>query len=319
MKPSVELSVVTTLYCSSPYVAEFYRRATAAAQALTTDYEIILVNDGSPDDGLAVVIAFQRQDPHVVIVDLSRNFGHHKALLTGLSYARGNHIFLIDSDLEEDPEWLLPFHETLRSRNSDVVYGVQERRKGAIFERFTGWLFYTLFNYLTNTPLPFDATTARLMTRRYVDSLLRYQEREIFVHGLWPHAGYLQIPIKVTKRSKGITTYTFARKISLVVDAITSFSNKPLVFIFYTGLLLSLGAGSYIVWLLQLRLFHSIPLTGWASLIVSIWFLGGLTILFIGVLGIYLAKVFSETKQRPRAIVRQVLPASRENARSTAP
>jgi len=305
----MQLSVVTTLYRSSPYLAEFYRRVTAAAQQLTPDYEIVFVNDGSPDDSLERTVALQQQDSKVVVIDLSRNFGHHRAMATGLAHARGELVFLIDCDLEEDPEWLSSFNSDRLSSGADVVYGVQGRRKGDLFERLSGWVFYKVFNYLSDTRIPPNATTARLMSRRYLNTLLHYEERELFLHGLWPHAGYLQIPQTVHKRSKGSSTYNLARKISLMVNAITSFSNKPLVFIFYTGLLISAGAGGYIVWLLQRRFIKGIPLLGWSSLIVSVWFLGGLTIFFVGVLGIYLAKVFSEIKQRPRSIVRHIYSA----------
>jgi putative glycosyltransferase len=224
-------------------------------------------------------------------------------------------VFMIDDDLEEDPAWLLLFHETQQAKGADVVYGVQDRRKGGLFERLSGWVFFKILNFLSSIRIPPDSTTARLMSRRYVDALLRYPERELYLHALWPQLGYLQIPQTVHKESKGSSTYGFTRKVSLMVNAITSFSNKPLIYIFYTGLLLSLGAGAYIVWLLQRWLFRGIPLVGWSSLIVSIWFLGGLTIFFIGVVGIYLAKMFSEIKQRPRTIVRQVVPASSEEAR----
>jgi len=148
MKPSVELSVVTSLYYSGPDVAEFHRRAGDTVQTLTSSYEIIFVNDGSPDDAFAQALALQKQDPHVVLVDLSRNFGHHSALMTGLAYARGKAVFIIDSDLEEDPEWLHLFHEVQQTKGSDVVYGVQDKRKGGVFERFTGWVFYKLLNPL---------------------------------------------------------------------------------------------------------------------------------------------------------------------------
>jgi putative glycosyltransferase len=315
MNNPIPLSIVTSLYGSSPYLDEFHRRMSAAAQKLGQRYEIILVNDGSPDDALEKAIALQREDPHVIVVDLSRNFGHHQALMTGLEQATGAFVFLIDGDLEEEPEWLLPFHETLTHGDADVVYGVQEKRKGGVFERFSGWVFYKLFNFLSSTPVAPNATTARLMTRRYVNTFLRYGEREVFLPALWPHAGYRQLPQTVQKRSRSASTYTLFKKLSLMVNAITSFSNKPLIFIFYTGLTLVLAAGAYILWLLQLRFLRGIPLLGWSSLIVSIWFLGGLTIFFIGVLGIYLAKVFSEIKQRPRAIVRQIYPPSPEGAR----
>jgi len=204
-----------------------------------------------------------------------------------------------------------------QTKGSDVVYGVQDKRKGGVFERCSGWVFYKLLNLLSSTRIPPDATTARLMSRRYVDSLLRYPEREIFLHGLWPHLGYLQIPQTVHKHSRSTTTYRFSRKLSLGVNAITSFSNKPLIFIFYTGLLLCLTAGSYILWLLQRRLFHGISLMGWPSLIVSIWFLGGLTIFFIGVLGIYLAKMFPRSSNVPVRSCAKSCPLPEKTRRST--
>src|SRR5712691_5821948 len=202
MKDSIDVSIVTSLYGSSPYVEEFHRRASAAAQKLSKTYEIILVNDGSPDDVLQKTIALQSQDPHVVVVDLSRNFGHHQALITGLAYSTGDLVFLIDGDLEEEPEWLLTFYETLQSHGGDVVYGVQEKRKGDFIERCSGWVFYKIFNFLSNTPIPPNATTARLLNRRYVNAFLHYREREVFLPALWPHAGYRQIPQTVKKRSK---------------------------------------------------------------------------------------------------------------------
>jgi putative glycosyltransferase len=307
MNSSIPLSIVTTLYRSSPHIEEFHRRASAAARKVAETYEIIFVNDGSPDDSLERAAALQRQDPRVVIVDLSRNFGHHRALLAGLSYARGEMVFILDGDLEEEPEWLNLFEKTLRDQGADVVYGVQDKRKGNLLEQVSGWLFYKVFNKLSSSPIPANATIARLMSRRYVEALLTHHESEAFLPGLWHLTGYRQIPQTVHKHSKGSSTYSLARKVGLLVNAITSFSNKPLVFIFYTGFFICLVSGTYIAWLLWRRWQYGIPLMGWPSLIVSIWFLGGLTIFFLGILGIYLAKVFAEVKQRPRAIIRQVL------------
>src|SRR4051812_8506243 len=135
----MRLSIVTTLYRSAGSLAEFHRRVSRAAAALTGSYEIILVNDGSPDESLQIALNILKTDRLVRIVDLSRNFGHHKAMMTGLSYARGELVFLIDSDLEEEPELLAAFDGTLQSQSADVVYGVQESRKGGIFERLSGW------------------------------------------------------------------------------------------------------------------------------------------------------------------------------------
>ena len=162
------LSVVTTLYYSAPHLEEFHARVSRAAAALCPEYEILFVNDGSPDTSLDVALGLFRRDPHVRIVDLSRNFGHHKAMMTGLEHARGDLIFLIDSDLEEAPELLEAFLGTMRETSADVVYGVQQTRRGGPTERFTGWLFFKLFNLLSDSPIPPNVLTVRLMTRRYV-------------------------------------------------------------------------------------------------------------------------------------------------------
>ena len=303
----MKLSIVATLYQSAQYLEEFCRRAAAAAyQLVGGDYEIVLVNDGSPDSSLELAVRLCESDPHVVVVDLSRNFGHHKAMMTGLAHARGEHIFLIDSDLEEEPEWLPRFSEQMARERCDVVYGVQEQRKGSIFERLSGQWFYRLFEALTGIALPENVVTARLMTRRYVDALLRHDEREVFMAGLWHITGFDQRSQTIKKHSTSETTYTFRRKMSLLVNSVTSFSNAPLIGIFYIGVAISLVAGAYTSYLVIRWLFLSTPLSGWTSVMASIWLLGGLVISFIGVVGIYLSKIFLETKRRPYTIVRQV-------------
>lgn len=302
----MKLSVVATLYRSAPYLAEFHARASAAARALVgDDYEIVLVNDGSPDDSLERAVRLGEQDRHVVIVDLSRNFGHHKAMMTGLAHALGERVFLIDSDLEEEPEYLASFASQMERDSCDVVYGVQEARKGGWFERWSGRLFYRFFRLLTGLALPENVVTARLMTRRYVDALLRHQEREVFMAGLWYITGFDQRPQVITKHSTSETTYTFRRKMSLLVNSVTSFSNAPLVSVFYVGVSISLLALVYIAYLLMYWAFLAKPLSGWTSVMASIWLLGGMIISFIGIVGIYLSKIFSEIKQRPYTIVRQ--------------
>jgi putative glycosyltransferase len=301
------LSVVTTLYHSAPHIAEFHRRAgTAAGQLAGEDYEIIFVNDGSPDDSLDIAVALADLDGHVTVVDLSRNFGHHKAMMTGLMHAEGDLVFLIDSDLEEEPEYLVAFANQMKGSGCDVVYGVQQQRKGGWFERVSGEWFYRLLQALTNTTLPRNVVTARLMTRRYVDALLRHEEREVFMAGLWHITGFAQQPHLLRKHDTSSTTYTLRKKIALLVNSVTSFSNAPLVSIFYVGVLISAVAAVYISYLVVQRVFLARPLSGWTSVMASIWLLGGMIISFIGVVGIYLSKIYSETKRRPYTIVRQI-------------
>lgn len=303
----MKLSIVATLYQSAPYINEFHERASATARRLVgDDYEIVLVNDGSPDNSLDLAVKLTEQDSHVVVVDLSRNFGHHKAMMTGLAHAKGERVFLIDSDLEEEPEWLETFAQQMEQERCDVVYGIQECRKGSWFERWSGQWFYRFFKALTGLALPENVVTARLMTRRYVNALLRHEEREVFMAGLWHITGFDQRPYVIKKHNTSETTYTFRRKMSLLVNSVTSFSNAPLVSIFYIGISISLFALAYIAYLVMHWLFLAKPLAGWTSVMASIWLLGGMIISFIGVVGIYLSKIFSETKQRPYTIVRHI-------------
>lgn len=303
----LRLSIVTTMYRSSPYLEEFIRRTSAAAQSLVADdYEIVMVNDGSPDDSLPVALGLAAMDKHLVIVDLSRNFGHHRAMMTALSYARGERIFLLDCDMEEDPAWLLPFSSQMDRLGSDVVYGVQEQRKGGVFERWSGSLFYRLFNMLSEVKIPANIIVARLMSRRYLDALLRYRETELFMAGVWHAVGFEQSPYIVRKSSSGETTYTLKRKIAMLVNSVTSFSDMPLRLIFLTGAVISAVSAIAAVLLVLQKAILQGSMNGWTSLMLSLWLLGGLIISFLGLIGIYLSKIFSEIKQRPLTIVRHV-------------
>ena len=303
----MKLSIVTTLYRSAPYVDEFFLRACLAArQHVGEDFEIIFVNDGSPDDSLEIAVRLTQASSNVRVIDLSRNFGHHQAMMTGLRAASGEKVFLIDSDLEEEPECLSEFMTRMTNDQSDMVYGIQANRKGGAFEKITGALFYRAFRFLTGVAQPNNIVTARLMTARYVAALLSHKEREINIGGLWIVTGFKQSQHQIVKLSTSPTTYSLARKLSHLVNAVTSFSSLPLVFTFYTGLLLSASALAFILYLLFRYFFVASPPDGYTSIVASIWFFSGLIIFFLGVQGIYIAKVFSEVKGRPLTIVRQI-------------
>jgi putative glycosyltransferase len=303
----MKLSIVATLYQSAPYINEFYARAsTAARQLVGEEFEIVLVNDGSPDTSLDLAIKLTEQDSHVVVIDLSRNFGHHKAMMTGLAHAKGELVFLIDSDLEEEPEWLLSFDEQMKQERCDVVYGTQGKRRGGAFENASGAAFYKLFRKLTGINQPDNIVTARLMTQRYVEALLGHGERELNIGGLWVITGFKQATQLVRKHSTSPTSYTLSGKFGHLVNAVTSFSSLPLVYTFYSGLFISISALLYIAYLFLRYFFIASPPSGYTSLIASVWFFSGLIILFLGVQGIYLSKIFSEVKQRPYTIIRHI-------------
>ena len=300
----MHLTIVTTLYRSAGHLAEFHRRIVEAAASVTDSFDLVFVNDGSPDDSQRVAEELAEKDPRVTVLELSRNFGHHKAIMTGLAAATGEWVFLIDCDLEEPPELLKRFYDEANAEELDVVYGVQEARRGALFERWSGALFYWLMNMLSTFPVPRNLVTVRIMRQSYVANLVQHKDQELFLAGLWAITGFRQRELKIKKLRLGPTAYTLSRKIWNLVNAVTSFSTKPLTFIFLLGCGISLLSGVAGMYLVIRRLFFGALLEGWASLIVSIWFLGGLSIFSLGIIGIYLSKVFIETKPRPYTIIR---------------
>jgi putative glycosyltransferase len=303
----MKLSIVTTLYQSAPYVKEFCQRAGSAAEKIAgEDFEIILVNDGSTDNSLEIAVHIANSNHKLIVVDLSRNFGHHKALLSGLQHSQGEIVFLIDSDLEEEPEWLLAFYEKMKQQRNDSVFGVQINRKGGQFEKWSGHLYYKIISSFFGINLPANVVTARLMTRQFVDELLRHEEREMFLGGLYSIIGFDQAPLRVKKYSTSETTYSIRRKLSLTVNSITAFSNVPLKIVCYCGLMISTVSVGYVAYLIIRWYFFASAPSGWTSVIASIWLLGGLIISFLGVMGIYLSKIFIEVKRRPNTIVRRI-------------
>ena len=301
----MKLSIVTTLYRGAPYLREFHERCCAAAREITDQFEIVLVNDDSPDESLAIALELHEKDERVRVIDLARNFGQHKAILTGLAQARGELVFSLDSDLEEDPAWLGMFHERMKETGADVVYGMQRSRKGRLFERVSGAVYYAIFRLLSSYRVPSNQVAARLMTRRYVESLIEHRDHEVFLAGLWAITGYEQVPVAVEKADKGSSSYSLRKKLAITLNSVTSFSNVPLVLIFYLGMIVTLISLSAALFTFVAKLFFIDFELGWPSLIISIWLLSGLTFSCLGIIGMYLSKIFIETKDRPYTIIRQ--------------
>ena len=295
------------MYRSAPYIEEFYRRVVNTIQKLGIEsYEIVFVDDGSPDDSRDVALRLYASDPNVVVVDLSRNFGHHKAIMTGLAHTRGRRIFLLDCDLEEDPELLEQLVTEMDKRGCDVVFGVQQERRGGWFDRVTGDVYYKVMNAISGIEFPRNIFTLRLMTRRYVDSLLLHRERELLISGIWHLTGYEQVAFPAVKHSHSPTSYSVHKRFAVMLMSVISHSDRPLRWIFYTGLGILVFAFFYIAYLAVIYLLHGRAVSGYLSIILSLWLIGGLNFLFLGTIGIYVATIFSETKQRPNTIVRAI-------------
>lgn len=304
----MKLSIVTSLYNSEPYIKEFYERIVATAELVCDSFEIIIVDDGSKDKSATLIKSYIHKDSRIKLIELSRNFGHHQAFLAGLSEAKGELIFNIDIDLEEQPEWLEEFFAQYHQKKADVVYGVQTERSGGFLKTFFGSLFYKLFNFCSETKIPENPCTVRLMSKEYVEALVKIEDHNIFLAGLMSWTGFRQYAIPVTKIVRNSSSsYNVGRMLSLFVNAITSFSSYPLRAIFFIGIIISFIAFSIGVYMIIHKIItpDAIQL-GWASLILSIWFLGGVIISFLGVIGIYLSKIFIETKNRPTYIIRKI-------------
>lgn len=304
------ISVVSTLYKSSPFVGEFLARIRSEVEKLTLDYEVVLVDDGSPDDALRIALAQVSIDPRIKVVELSRNFGHHKAMMTGLDHAIGDIVYLIDVDLEEPPELLGVFYEKLTRESLDVVYGFQGSRKGRIGERFLGWMAWKMLGAVLQIKVPRNHSTVRLMTRDFVSALVRHRESKTAIGGLWVMTGFRQAGIPFEKGSRNQSSYSFRSRAIALLDSVTSFSEVPLYLVFYLGLIVLMISG-LIASLLIIQKLTGEVLSGWVSTLVSVWFLGGLGIFSIGVVGLYISRIFIETKHRPYTIVRKVHAAVR--------
>ncbi|MBU1340423.1 MAG: glycosyltransferase family 2 protein [Proteobacteria bacterium] len=306
----MKLSIVAALYKSEAYITGFYQRVTdAAKQVVGDEYQIILVNDGSTDNSCEVAVQLTKDDHKVSVIDLSRNFGHHKAMMTGLMHAKGDRVFLIDCDLEEPPEALIDWWGELdKNIDIDVIYGVQALRKGNWFKRISGHLFYRLVNALSPVKLTPNSIVARLMSARYVKELIKHQDQEMYLFGLTAFTGFTQQAAVINKNNKDHTSYTLIKRLSLFFNAITSFSNYPLYLIFYAGLSISLSAFLFVAYLVIRWLVYPEQgnVIGWTSLAVSIWAVGGFVLTALGIIGIYIAKIFSEVKSRPISVIRKI-------------
>lgn len=300
------LSILTSLYNSESYIEEFYQRSIQSAEKFFNDIEFIIVNDASPDNSLNVFKKLQLRDHRIKIIDLAINAGHHKALITGLKYVTKEYIWLIDIDLEEEPEWLEIFFKDFKKNNVDVIYGVQKKRKGDLFEKISGKIFFSLMNLFSEIKFQENATTARLMSRRYVDTLSQFTESSPILVGLWTLAGFDQKPFFVEKLSKSKTTYTLRKKLSLAIEAIFSYTKLPIFIIAFIGIFSLCTSISVLLYLLINFLKNPYILAGWTSTIASIWFFGGLITSSVSFLAVYNSKIYVEVKRRPYSIIKNI-------------
>lgn len=307
------VSIVVPLYDEAENVAPLLDRIRGVVDALSSEYEfeIVLVNDGSTDGTATAVRRAMERYRNVVLVSLSRNFGHQLAATAGLEVANGDAVVLMDGDLQDPPELVEAFLRKWRL-GYDVVYAVRRTRPGeSRFKLFTARAFYRIIKRLTNVAIPVDAGDFRLMSRRVVEALRRSPERNRFLRGMVSWVGFNQAAVEYDRdvRYSGTTKYPLTKMIRFAMDGIISFSDIPLRLASYFGFGVSAVAFIYAVYVIVSKLLNVKPLAytpGWASTIVAVLFLGGVQLMSLGILGEYLGRVYDEVKGRPLYLINDI-------------
>jgi polyisoprenyl-phosphate glycosyltransferase len=304
------LSIVAHCYNEEQGLEEFHRRMTAAAEdTVGSDYELILLNDGSNDRTWSIMADLVRRDSHLVALKLSRRHGHQLAITAGLYTCRGDRILTIDADLQDPPELLGEMWRLMERADADVVYGLRRERQGeSMLKRVTAALFYRLMRLVGHTNMPVDSGDFRLMTRRILDILNGMPEQHRFIRGMVSWIGFCQVALAYDRapRTSGTSNYSLATMMSLAFDALTSFSIMPLRLASYLGLLI--GSLSFLMLGYSLgswALGHVVE--GWTSLLTVVLILGSTQLILFGLLGEYVGRLYLETKRRPLFVIDQVL------------
>jgi dolichol-phosphate mannosyltransferase len=311
MLASPTFSVVAPVYNEEQLLPEFCRRMVAVLESLGEPFEIVLVNDGSRDRSPEIMNQLHEQDPRIKVVNFSKNFGHQLAITAGADYARGQAVIVIDSDLQDPPEVIPDLVQRWRE-GYEVVYAVRAEREGETwFKKVTAAFFYRLIDRITNVNIPVDTGDFRLMDRKVVDAISGIREHHRFMRGLSVWVGFKQIgvPYKRDARKAGATKYPLRKMLKFAMDGITSFSYLPLQLATYMGFVVAALSLLFLIAVFILRLAASNPeptaaaFYGQASTLVAVLFLGSVQLIFLGVIGEYLGRIYDEVKRRPLYIV----------------
>ena len=302
---SINISVIAPLLNEEQNVNELYSRISSVLKNITDSYEIILVDDGSKDRTLFAIEKFAASDNNLKYISFSRNFGHQLALFAGLEKCKGEYIVLIDGDLQDPPEEIEALFNKCKT-GYDIVYSKRIARNGETFlKKFTAKFFYRLLNRMTTINIPVDTGDFRIMNRKVCEELLLMKDHNKFLRGQIAWLGFKEsfIEYRREERKNGHTNFSYRTMLRFAIDGITGFSNFPLKFASMSGLVVSLFSFLYIVFVLMAKLIWGRTITGWASLMVSILFLGGIQLLSIGIIGEYISRINDAVRNRQLYII----------------
>jgi dolichol-phosphate mannosyltransferase len=301
----IEISVIVPVYNEQEIIPELYRRLKAAIDSISSNYELIFINDGSKDSTLIRLFELANLDNKVKYINFSRNFGHQIAVTAGLDASKGKAVVIIDGDLQDPPE-LIPDMFKKHLEGFEVVYAKRKKRKGeTYFKKVTAKLFYRLLKSITSIDIPIDVGDFRLIDRKIVDYLKLMPEQNKFLRGQIAWLGFRQTFVEYNRDSRktGKTGYPLGKMIKFALDGITGFSDSPLKLVTKIGFFISFLAFAIILYALYAHYILLQTLTGWTSLIISSMFIGGIQLLSIGIIGEYISRINTNVRNRPLYIV----------------
>jgi len=301
------LSVVIPVYKAEGCLNELYDRLKKSLETITTDFEIILVEDCGGDNSWKIITEIAKKDSRVKGIQFSRNFGQHYGITAGIDYCDGDWIIVMDCDLQDRPEEIPRLYAKAQD-GYEIVVARRGRRNDPFLKRFTSWLFYRIFSYLADLDYDGEVGNFRILSRKVIDNLRQMREQLRFFGGLVQWVGFPtgSIDVQHDERFQGKSSYTVAKLLKLAGETILAYSDKPLRLVVRFGFAVSALAFLYGAFIIYHGIAHKLPIAGWGSLIVSLYFIGGVIISTLGIVGIYLGKTFDETKRRPLYIVNHV-------------
>lgn len=299
------VSVVIPVYNESDLIDDLYDAVMVAMLKFTNDFEVICVNDGSKDDTLLKLQLCHQKDKRFKVLNLSRNFGHQSAYTAGLNYAKGDYIAMMDGDLQDPPELIASMYKCAIENKSDVVYGRRTERHETFFKKLSIKLFHFIFNKLSNINAPANVGNFSVMNRKALEAFLALDEKNRYLPGLRFFIGFKQDYVDYSRddRTIGEAKMNFSRLLKLALDALFSFSKLPIKICIYLGIIgviFTLIGGSIVIY----KKIAGDAITGWTSILVSMYFLGSVQLLFMGIIGEYVHRIFVETQNRPIYIVK---------------
>lgn len=298
------LSVVIPVYKAENLLSELYNRLKNILETISTDFEIILVEDCGNDRSWEIILELAQQDSRVKGLQFSRNFGQNYAITAGLDHCNGEWVIVMDCDLQDQPEEIPRMYQRAQE-GYDIVLANRGKRNDPLLKRFFSWAFYKIFSYFLDMNYDGQPGNFRIMSRKVVLSFREMRENLRFFGALINWIGFKTTNINVqhASRYEGKSTYTFKKLFKLATEAIIAYSDKPLRLSIYLGFMMAFLSFSYGSYILLNYLMNDSPVPGWTSLIVSLYFIGGIIIAILGIIGIYLGKTFDETKKRPLYII----------------